>query len=495
MIGLRDLPIRQKLIVITTMTLALSLLVAAMIFYVWDYRAYRHYVQRDVGTIASLLADNVKAAVAFKDSTAATETLGSLKARPEVASACVYDADGRPFASYDKSGKSAPCAVATRRDGDYFESGGLVLFRPVTIEGRRVGTLALQRTFADVNKQMWLQSGILAAIIVVALAVGLLLSSRMQRVVSGPIGGLARTARAVTSSRDYSLRAERQGDDELGTLVDAFNDMLAQMQQRTAELQSTKGQLERTVDELQEASRLKDEFLATLSHELRTPLNAILGWARMLRTDVLDAERRKRASATIERNAVAQARIVEDLLDISRIVSGKLRLDPRPTGLSSVVAAAVDVVRPSADARQIHLSCDISDAGPDTVLGDPDRLQQMVWNLLTNAIKFTPPGGDVRVQLRREQGLELRVSDTGRGIDQDFLPHVFDLFRQADSSSTREHGGLGLGLALARRIVELHGGTIRIESPGPERGTTATVVLPAFTGTEQQDLKVARSDR
>jgi signal transduction histidine kinase len=479
---LRNVPIRQKLILIIMTTLSLSLVVAAMILYVWDYRAYRQYVTRDVGTTATVIADNVKAAVAFKDPAAAGETLSSLRAKPEIASACVYDESGQLFATYYRGVPAAICTQKLRPDGDYVESGGLMLFRPIAVQGRRVGTVSLRRTFDDVNRQMRLQSGVLIAILAVALLVGLILSDRLQRVVSAPIGGLARTARAVTRERDYSLRADRYGSDELGTLVDAFNDMLAQMQQRTSELQATKGQLERTVLELQEANRLKDEFLATLSHELRTPLNAILGWARMLGTDVLDDERRKRACETIERNAVAQARIVDDLLDISRIVTGKLRLELRPVGLSTVVAAALDVVRPSADARQVRLVSDTADVDPDTVLGDPDRLQQMIWNLLTNAIKFTDAGGEVRIQLTNSDTLELRITDNGRGMDPAFVPYAFDLFRQADASSTREHGGLGLGLALARRIVELHGGTIRIESPGLQRGTTVTVMLPAFNG-------------
>jgi signal transduction histidine kinase len=391
----------------------------------------------------------------------------------------VYSNDDAVLAAYARSGAAPSCPETVLPVGDHMESGSLLVFRPVMIEGKRVGTLFLRRTFEDVDRQLSVQVGILAALVGVALFVGLLLSDRLQRLVSNPIAGLARTARAVTRGRDYSLRAARAGHDELGTLVDSFNEMLAEIQQRTADLQDTKAELERTVVSLQEASRLKDEFLATVSHELRTPLNAMMGWARMLRVDALDQARRQRAVESIERNALAQARIVDDLLDISRIVTGKLRLELKPLNLRSVIAAALEVVRPSADARQIRLVTDVPDALDDTVLGDPDRLQQMVWNLLSNAVKFTPPGGEVRVGLARGDGLELRISDTGRGIEPQFLPHAFDPFRQADSSSTREHGGLGLGLALARRIVELHGGSISLDSAGANRGTTVTVMLPA----------------
>jgi signal transduction histidine kinase len=294
--------------------------------------------------------------------------------------------------------------------------------------------------------------------------------------------GLVQTARGVTTGRDYSLRATRHGDDELGTLVDAFNAMLAQIEQQTAELQRTQETLERTVAELQETSRLKDEFLATVSHELRTPLNAVLGWARMLRiTPGEEPEKRARALDSIERNALAQARIVDDLLDMSRIIAGKLRLELKPVSLGAIVTAALDIVRPAADARQVGLLIDGNPSPDDLVLGDPDRLQQMIWNLLSNSVKFTSAGGEVRVELRRNGSLQLRISDTGRGIDPEFLPHAFDLFRQADSSSTREHGGLGLGLAITRRIVDLHGGSIHLDSPGPNQGTVAVVTLPAFS--------------
>jgi signal transduction histidine kinase len=478
---LRNVPIRQKLIFITMTTVATSLLLAGVLFLVWDDRAFRMYASEDIGTTATLMADNLKAAVAFGDPGAASETLGSLRAKRYVASACVYTSAHAVMAAYARSGASPTCPAAERPDGNYFEGRHLLVFRPIVIEGKRVGTVFLQRTFEDVERQLRLQIGVLVLLFAGALLVGLLLSDRLQRLVSAPIAGLARTARAVTRGRDYSLRAERPGGDELGTLVDSFNEMLAEIQQRTADLQDTKAELERTVQSLQEASRVKDEFLATVSHELRTPLNAMMGWARMLRMDAVDDAGRRRAVESIERNAVAQARIVDDLLDISRIVTGKLRLDLKPLGLKTVIAAALDVVRPSAEARHIRLLTDLSGAAQDTVLGDADRLQQMIWNLLSNAVKFTPKGGEVRVSLAQSDGLELRISDTGRGIDPHFLPHAFDLFRQADSSSTREHGGLGLGLALARRIVELHGGSIRIDSDGHDCGTTVTVNLPGKT--------------
>jgi PAS domain S-box-containing protein len=241
------------------------------------------------------------------------------------------------------------------------------------------------------------------------------------------------------------------------------------------------------------ASRLKDEFLATVSHELRTPLNAILGWADILSTQQLDAQAIAHALEVIRRNAKAQKQLIEDLLDVSRIITGKLRLEPRPLEVEPVVRAAVDAVRPAAHAKAIKLRERLA---PDSgwVLGDADRLQQIFWNLLSNAVKFTPKGGQVAVQLRRcESSVELAITDTGKGIQPEFVPSLFERFRQADASTSRAHAGLGLGLALARHLTELHGGTIRAESAGEGKGSTFTVTLPMSPlQTEPQELEPPR---
>ncbi|HEY4591889.1 MAG TPA: ATP-binding protein, partial [Thermoanaerobaculia bacterium] len=228
----------------------------------------------------------------------------------------------------------------------------------------------------------------------------------------------------------------------------------------------------------EEANRTKDEFLATLSHELRTPLNAILGWVQVLRTGKLDAAATSRALETIERNSRAQAQLIADLLDVSRIITGKLRLDFRPVDLRRIIDAALDSVRPAADAKGIQLEVSIAPlASP--VLGDADRLQQVIWNLLSNSIKFTSRGGRVEVRLREaDANAVIQVSDTGIGIRPDFLPYVFDRFRQAEGSITRTHGGLGLGLSIVRHLIELHGGTAEVESEGEGKGATFTVRLP-----------------
>jgi signal transduction histidine kinase len=238
--------------------------------------------------------------------------------------------------------------------------------------------------------------------------------------------------------------------------------------------------LRRRADDLAAANRAKEDFLATLSHELRTPLNAMLGWTRLLRSGRLDPETMGRALDTIERNAHMQEQLIADILDLSRIVTGKLRVDLRPVELTPILRAAVDAVSPGAAAKGVHL---LTDVDVDVVvLGDADRLQQVVWNLLANSIKFTPAGGMVRLSLARTgSGVVVTVTDTGEGIEPALLPFIFDRFTQGDASVTRPHGGLGLGLSIVRHILELHGGKVQASSEGPGKGAIFSLHLPLYS--------------
>lgn len=251
--------------------------------------------------------------------------------------------------------------------------------------------------------------------------------------------------------------------------------------------------------EAEHANQLKDEFLATISHELRNPLNAILGWSNMLRSGKLTEANAERAVETIHRNAKAQSQLIADLLDVSRIISGKLRLEVRMIDLAPIINAAVDSIRPAAEAKNIQLEVQL-DPAADPISGDADRLQQIVWNLLTNAIKFTPKGGRIQVMTQAlDAQVEITVKDSGAGISEEFLPFVFDRFRQADASTTRVHGGLGLGLSIVRQLVELHGGTVRVSSEGENKGATFTIALPLRNLTPQDQpekvLPTVASDR
>jgi signal transduction histidine kinase/ActR/RegA family two-component response regulator len=272
--------------------------------------------------------------------------------------------------------------------------------------------------------------------------------------------------------------------DEAGNLL-GFSKILRDFTERKQAEEALRQQAE----ELSRANRMKDEFLATLSHELRSPLNAILGWARLLGTREFDAATTTRALETIERNAKSQLQLIEDLLDVSRIIRGQLHLNVRPLNLVAVIESAIDAVCPAADAKAIQLQA-VFDPMAGQISGDADRLQQVIWNLLTNAIKFTPKGGRVQICLERINAhVEITVSDTGQGISADFLPHVFDRFRQADSSITRTYSGLGLGLAIVRHLVELHGGTVRAESQGEGQGATFIVQLPLLEEVRNEQVK------
>ena len=327
---------------------------------------------------------------------------------------------------------------------------------------------------------------VLMALLAIALAI--VFGRRIAR----PVSALAGAAAALERGEEPPLTATTTSIAEVAHVTHAFDEAARRLRAREAALRASEVESARLATErarllaneraaredAEMANRLKDEFLATLSHELRTPLTAVLGWARMLRSGQVDEAALERGLASIERNAAAQAHLVEDLLDVSRIVTGKMRLDVRPVDLPAVVESAVEAVRPAATAKQIRLGMTV-DPGTGHVIGDPDRLQQIVWNLVSNSVKFTSREGHVDIAVApRDSHVEIVVTDTGQGIAPDVVPHVFERFRQADSSTTRAHGGLGLGLALVKHLVELHGGSVVAQSAGPGQGATFTVRLP-----------------
>lgn len=283
---------------------------------------------------------------------------------------------------------------------------------------------------------------------------------------------------------EFFSREIRQPDQDLLTMIGAVGTQIGQFQElkRAEEKLAQLLVRERAARaDSDKANRLKDEFLATLSHELRTPLNAVIGWSRMLRSGRLDKDSEGHALEVIERNAWAQKQIIEDILDVSRVITGKLQLNLSPVDLKSVMEAALDAVRPALEAKAIEIETHYRDGL--RIQGDSDRLQQVIWNLLSNASKFTPPGGRIQMHVTENKGFaQIQVTDTGPGVAPDFLPHVFERFRQADGSTTRTHGGLGLGLAIVRHLVELHGGTISVHNVEEGSGAVFTVKLPLPSG-------------
>src|SRR5688572_1289187 len=409
--------IRQKLAALLMLACSVVLVSASIAYVVWDYYRFRNDMRTDLATQAELVLDNTAGALAFNDSEAAAETLQMLSINSHVRLAGLYSRDGRFFTEvrFDAAPVEGPCPASVT-PGSTFTPDRLQLVVQLT-QGRNPGALVyLSEDLDQLDARLGTQGAAVAVIVLAGLALSFLLSYLLERAVGRPIVALAGTAREIAERGDYSIRAERTTRDEIGLLVDAFNRMLDEIDRSQRERADL---LERE----QEANRLKDEFLATLSHELRTPLNAIVGWVHLLRTGGLPDEERRHALERIDRDAHAQARLVQDLLAVSRITTGKLRLDVREMDLAAVVSNAVDACRPAADARQVTIVCQLH--GAFHTRGDPDRLQQVVWNLIMNAVRFTPAGGRVTVALSRKDGLDvLRVRDTGAGIDPQFLPFV-----------------------------------------------------------------------
>jgi len=464
----RDLPIRRKLGLMTLASSVIALVFAAVGIFTWDVIQYRREITRDLTAQARTIGENSTASITFEDPRAAGETLAVLEIHPNVEYACMFRADGSLFATYFRDGRGA-CPGAA---GDMLDVGwrDAQIIAPINLNGRRIGSVLIHRDMTDVIERLSVLGAILTALLAFAVLLATLVGHRMQRTIADPLLTLAATARVVSDTKNYSLRGEVRSNDEVGTVVQAFNDMLDRVEERNAELSH--------------ANRLKDEFLATLSHELRTPLNAILGWIRIVRSADLPPKTRTRALESIERNAGLQARLIEDLLEVSRIVTGKLHLQTTRTDLAAIVDAAVEILQPAATAKNIAITTTI-DQRPAMTNADPDRLQQVIWNLLSNAVKFTPPGGRIAVQLGRDDGYVLTVTDNGLGIDPAMLPQMFQPFRQIDASPTREQGGLGLGLAIVRQLVELHGGTVSARSQGVGTGATFEVRLPSVLPAEE----------
>jgi signal transduction histidine kinase/ActR/RegA family two-component response regulator len=451
---------------LVTLTSGVAILGVCLLLALIEYANLRRETLASLESQTQLVAMNSGAPLAFADRYAAAEALGAFRARDAVASAALYDVNGARFATYQRRGetRSSPWLVA-------FTQRWVKQVAPVEDRGQMLGRIEVTYDLREMQEHLW--RSLLLSALVSLLAVGLVyaFSLRIKHVLVKPIALLSNTARQVSDTRDYSLRATKVSGDELGLFTDTFNEMLEQIQKQDLEIQASR-------QEALLASQLKDEFLATLSHELRTPMTPILGWAQILQRSSSDPSKVLQAAEVIERNARAQNRIVDDLLDMSRIISGKVRLDVRLVDLADIIDASLDTVAAAASARNIRLEKEL-EAGLPRMRADPHRLQQVLWNLLSNAIKFTASGGSVCVSLRRAgPNLDIAVRDTGQGIAPTFLPHVFERFRQADSSNTRQHAGLGLGLAIVKELVELHGGHVRATSPGQGQGATFTVSLP-----------------
>jgi signal transduction histidine kinase/CheY-like chemotaxis protein len=476
------LPIHRKLVAVALAVTGVALILATAGQIAVDVWRFRVAASNEHLSLAEVIAENTAAAVEFDDARAAEASLATVSSRPSIRRACLYLPDGRLFAGHARS-PSLACPPSVPDIDDWEIVDGRADVRQ---EVRRLGMVYVEGDLTEVRTRVVVATLTGLVVLVIAGGVAFALAYRLHRAVSRPIASLAAAARTIgADAQPPTLPAMEAGEDEVGDLVRAFTEMLRRVREANARLVSSNERLRRQEADREqllarerEASRLKDEFLAAVSHELRTPLTAILGWAQILTTTAATEEVTARAVASIARNARAQSRVIEDLVDVSRIVSGKLHLQLEPMDLKTAIDAAVDVIRPAALAKGLQLLVRLP-AEVCLVHGDHDRLQQVIWNLLSNAVKFTPTHGTVTVSLSDHDGSYwLEVADSGVGIPADFLPHVFDRFRQADGSITREHRGLGLGLAIVKELTELHGGTVIASSPGPHRGARFTVQLP-----------------
>jgi signal transduction histidine kinase/CheY-like chemotaxis protein len=477
--------VRSKLIIMAVSTTFVALLSASIAMLLYDLRTFQQYWVDDLMTQADIIASVTAPALAFNDAKTAQQNLAVLRVRPQILAGAVYASDGSRFASYAQQQGGDPAWPAGPGSVGYrIERGELVAVHNIIDNGEVLGKVYLRARYGLVERLVSYAT-ILGAVLLASLVIAAFVASRLQESITRPLLAVTGVAREVMQRRDFTLRVPGNNKGEIGVLVAAFNDMLAEIGRRSHALQEANLTLEhemqvrhRAEQALLVADRRKDEFLATLAHELRNPLAPIRTGLDILRIRSGDAQATQRATDIMERQLRQMVRLVDDLLDVSRINTGKFAIKMGRVELKAVVNDALEVVRSYIELHGHELVIDLPDR-PVFLHGDATRLAQVLSNLLNNAAKYTNRGGRVSLSARVEdKTLIMSVADNGIGIAPEMLGNVFEMFVQVDSTLERTNAGLGVGLSLARKLVELHHGSIEAHSGGIGRGSEFTVRLP-----------------